>query len=144
MGDLLRERYRYVELKMLMIALCLAIPLLLATLLSGSRSTALVCMILFNVFAFSYLTPTVSLIQQAVTEESRALAIAVGLSVSTILNLGFALPLVGLLSDALTPTQGRGAIRYALAVSALAAGSAGLLCHWCARQAGAPRNVAST
>jgi MFS transporter, Spinster family, sphingosine-1-phosphate transporter len=142
--DLLRQRYRDVELKILMIALCLAVSLLLATLLSASRSTALISMILFDVFAFSYLTPTVSLIQQAVTEESRALAIAVGLSVSTILNLGFALPLVGLLSDALTPTQGRGAIRYALAVSALAAGLAGMLCHWCARQAGAPRNVAST
>jgi MFS transporter, Spinster family, sphingosine-1-phosphate transporter len=132
--DLLRQRVREVELKMLMITLCLTVPLLLATLLSGSRPIALVSMILFNVFAFSYLTPTVSLIQQAVTEESRALAIAVGLSISTILNLGLALPLVGLLSDALTPTQGPGAIRYALAVSALAAGLAGLLCHWCARR----------
>jgi predicted MFS family arabinose efflux permease len=142
--DLLRQRVREVELKMLMIALCLAVPLLFTTLLSGSRPIALVSMILFNVFAFSYLTPTVLLIQQTVTAESRGLAIAVGLSISAILNLGLALPLVGLLSDALTSTQGRGAIRYALAVGALAAGLAGMLSHWRARQAGAPRNVAST
>jgi MFS transporter, Spinster family, sphingosine-1-phosphate transporter len=132
--DLLRRRVREVELKMLMIALCVAVPLLLATLLSGSRSTALVCMILFDVFAFSYLTPTVVLIQKAVTAESRGLAIAVGLSISTILNLGLALPLVGLLSDALTPTQGHGAIRYALALGAIAAGLVGMFAHWSARR----------
>jgi predicted MFS family arabinose efflux permease len=132
--DLLRRRVRDVELKMLMIALCMAVPLLLATLLSGSRSTALVCMILFDVFAFSYLTPTVVLIQKAVTAESRGLAIAVGLSISTILNLGLGLPLVGLLSDVLTPTQGHGAIRYALALGAIAAGLVGMFAHWSARR----------
>jgi predicted MFS family arabinose efflux permease len=130
--DLLRRRVREVELKMLMIALCLAVPLLLVTLLSGNRSIALVSMILFDVFAFSYLTPTVLLIQKAVKAESRSLAIAVGLSISTILNLGLALPLVGLLSDALTPTQGCGAIRYALALSAIAVGLVGMFSHWSA------------
>lgn len=130
--DHLRRRVRDVELKMLMIALCLAVPLLLATLLSGNRSIALVSMILFDIFAFSYLTPTVLLIQKAVRVESRSLAIAVGLSISSILNLGLALPLVGLLSDALTPTHGRGAIRYALALSAIAVGLVGMFSHWSA------------
>jgi predicted MFS family arabinose efflux permease len=134
--DLLRKRVRDVELKMLMVALCLAVPLLLMTVLSGNRSMALVSMILFDVFAFSYLSPTVALIQKAVADESRGLAIAVCLSISTILNLGLGMPLVGLLSDVLRPAYGQGAVGYALALDAILVGSVGMFSHWAARRNG--------
>jgi hypothetical protein len=133
--DLLRRHDREVELKVLMVTLGLGVPALLTTLLVSDRTVALMSLVLFNICAYAYLGPTVTLIQKESAPESRGLAIAICISLSNILNLGFGLPLVGSLSDALTPSLGREALGYALALSALATGFIGMFAHWQARRA---------
>jgi predicted MFS family arabinose efflux permease len=139
--DLLRKHVRDVESKVLLLVLALSIPTILATVLSANRSIALVSMFLFNICAYAWLGPTVTLIQNAATPKSRALAIAVCTSIASILSLGCGLPLVGAISDALTPKQGTGAIRYALAITVAAVALGGMFSHW--RALRSPGNLAS-
>jgi hypothetical protein len=57
-----------------------------------------------------------------------------------ILSLACGLPLIGFISDVLTPVHGQQAIRYALALCAVA-GVIGTIAHWQARNSlrAAPR-----
>jgi hypothetical protein len=103
--------------------------------LSADRSIALGSMLLFNICAYAWLGPTARLIQKAATPDSRALAIAVCSSMASILSLGCGLPLVGAISDALRPSEGAGAIRYALALCVVAAALVGMFAHWRALRA---------
>lgn len=133
--DLMRARLREVELKVLALALGLALIALWATLFSESRSIALLSMVFFNLGAYAFLGPIVTLIQGEATPESRALAVALCVSLSNIVNLGLVVPAVGLLSDSLRAQHGSESIRYALAVGATVAGLIGLLAFWRAARA---------
>jgi predicted MFS family arabinose efflux permease len=132
--DLLRPRVREIESNALMTMLGLSVPTLLLTVLSPDRSVALASMFLFNVCAYAFLGPFVTLTQRAATPDTRALGIAFTVSVGNILSLAVGLPLIGAISDKLTPSYGQEAIRYALALCALA-GLIGALAHWRARTA---------
>lgn len=132
--DALRRYVRDVESKFVIASLLLCIPALLATVLIPDRFLALSAMFVLNVAAFSYLAPTSMLMQKAATEDTRSLALALGISFGNILSLGFAIPLIGLLSDVLAPQLGTASIGYALIVVALV-GVVGATAHWRALQA---------
>jgi predicted MFS family arabinose efflux permease len=134
--DLLRPRVREVELTVLALALGLGLVTLLLTLFAANRSAALVSMFFFNLCAYAFLGPIVTQIQAEAPPDSRALAIALCVSLSNITILGLALPAVGFLSDALKARHGPESIRYALAMAALVAGVLGLFAFWRARRSG--------
>ena len=126
--DLLRPRVHEVESKAMMISLALVVPTFLTTLLASDRSVALGSMFLFDICAFSFLAPSARLTQLAATPDTQGVAIAAG-TLASIPNLAFGLPLVGAISDLLTPAYGREAIRYALATCSVAA-VVGVIAHW--------------
>lgn len=128
--DALRTRIRHVESKMMLLMIGLSIPTLLGTLFSANRPVALVWMFLFNICAYGWLGPTSRLVQNAATPDSRALAIAVCGTIGSILSLGLGLPLIGAMSDAMTPHFGPAAIRYALPIGVTAAALGALCAHW--------------
>ena len=115
---------------MLLLVLGLSIPTVLVTVLSPDRRIALVSMFLFDACAYAWLGPTVRLIQKAAPSESRALVMGACTSIGAIASLGLGLPLVGALSDALTPRFGVDAIRYALALSIVGVALFGMAAHW--------------
>jgi predicted MFS family arabinose efflux permease len=131
--DLLRPRVRNVELKMVAFALGLGCLCLSLTLFTPKLSVALLSMFGFDICAYAFLGPMVTLIQKEAQPDSRALAIALCVTVSNIVNLTLALPLVGLMSDALKAAHGPQSIRYALEIGALIAGAGGMLALWKAR-----------
>ncbi|MDM8010857.1 MAG: MFS transporter [Parasphingorhabdus sp.] len=132
--DVLRSYVRDVESKFVIASLLLCIPALLVTVLSPDRFLALAAMFVLYVAAFSYLAPTSMLIQNAATEDTRSLALALGISLGNIVSLGLAIPLIGLLSDMLAPQLGTASIGYALIVVALV-GAIGAVAHWRALRA---------
>lgn len=127
--DALRPRIREVEAKVLIASLLLSVPALLLTLFSPDAYIALVGMFLLNVFIFSYLAPSSTLLQRAATPDTRSLAIGGAISFGNILSLGLVIALIGALSDALTPLYGERAIQYALAVC-MGVGIIGAFAHW--------------
>jgi len=131
--DLLRPRVRNVELKMVAFALGLGCVCLSLTLFSPKLTIALLSMFVFDICAYAFLGPMVTLIQKEAQPDSRALAIAICVTVSNIVNLTLALPLVGLMSDALKATHGPQSIRYALEIGLAVAGAGGMLALWKAR-----------
>jgi hypothetical protein len=126
--DLLRKRIQEVEAKVLIAALGLAVPTLIVTVLTRERPVALASMFFFNVCIYSVLAPSVRVTQRAATAETRGLAVALG-TLMAIPNLAFGLPLVGAISDLLTPRYGRDALRYALATCSVA-GLIGSFAYW--------------
>lgn len=134
--DHLRARIREVELTVLMWLAALSAISLLGIVLYPDRTVALSCTLIFNMCTFGLLGPIVILIQGEADVESRGLAVAVCMSFSNILNLGVALPLVGALSDLLTPAYGVHAIAYALALSGSLVAVFGLFVHRSARRLG--------
>jgi predicted MFS family arabinose efflux permease len=128
--DKLRARTRNIELKVLAAALAMGLLCLSFTLFSPQRAVALLTMFAFDFCAYAYLGPIVTLIQQEADAGSRALAIALCVSVSNIVNLCLALPAVGWISDTLKAGYGAHAVGYALEIGALAAGALGMLALW--------------
>lgn len=126
--DKLRPHVRDVESKLLIAALTLSIPTLLATVLLPGKTMAIAAMFLLNIFVFAYLSPSSALIQRAATADTRSLAIGLAISFGNILSLGLAIPAVGALSDSLTPDFGERAIGYAL-LSAILACVLGAVAH---------------
>lgn len=127
--DVLRPRVRDVEAKVVMTSLLVCIPALLLTIFSPDPFVGLAAMFVLNVAAFSYLAPTAALIQRAATEDTRSLALALGISFGNIISLGLAIPLVGVLSDLLAPQTGSSSIGYALLVATFVA-LGGTFAHW--------------
>jgi len=128
--DVLSRRLPRIQFALLAIALALACVTLVLTLFIEVRSAALACMFLFDICAYAFLGPIVTLIQQEAASATRALAIALCVAVSNIINLGLALPVVGAMSDALKPQYGVRSIRYALMIGAIAATACGLVALW--------------
>src|SRR5262249_39776203 len=111
--DLLRGRVKQVESKVLMTALLAAIPMLLITLLSTDRTVIVVALFALNIFVFAYVGALVTLFQDQVSADMRGLAIAVAITISNLVSLMIFLPLVGYVSDSLTPAYGKLAVGYA-------------------------------
>lgn len=128
--DWLRTRIDEVELKVLAFILTLTVAALLVTTLSTSRDAALGGLFVFYLGAFSFLGPIVSLILKEATPQSRSLVAGMCVSISNIINLGVAMPLVGAISDVLAPAHGPHSIRFALAMVGTVAGLIGLFAYW--------------
>lgn len=133
--DALRVRIQDVESKLLTIALCLAVPTALGTVLGANLAIAFSAMFLLNICIYAWLGPLVTLVQNEAPPDSRALAVAIGMAFSNVLSLGVGLPLVGLMSDALGPGYGAPAVGYALAIAIVAAAIIGAFSLWKARAA---------
>jgi MFS transporter, Spinster family, sphingosine-1-phosphate transporter len=128
--DLMRNRVAHIESRLVIWVLLVCIPALLVAALSVDRRAALFAMFIFNVCAYAWLGPTVRLIQKDSGRHSQALAVAICTSLASTLSLCVGLPLVGAISDALTPAFGAGAIRYALVLTVAAAAAMGIFAHW--------------
>lgn len=127
--DRLRARVPQVETKMAMASLALSAPLLLLVVLCPDRTAAVIGWFAFNLAAFAWQGPTITLIQKAAGIENRASALAVASALAMTLSLALGVPLVGLLSDSLTGRAGSGAIGDALAVGVGLAAAVGLIAH---------------
>jgi len=139
--DRLRDRVIDIEAKLLMVLFALCIPIVLATTLTPNRALAVIFMSLYNVCAYGWLSPTVTLIQDAAPAESRSLAIAICSTAASILSLGLGVPLVGALSDRWSTRLGPGSIGAALALSITVAALLGLEAHRRARRDREPNPV---
>lgn len=131
--DWLRPRTKHLEAKLLIAAFAMSLPLLLVTVFASDKSTALAGWFGFNVVAFAYQGPTISLIQDAAGPKYRAIALAVASTVAVILSLGVGIPLMGLISDRIAPYYGSASIGYALAAGVAVAAVVGAFAHWLAR-----------
>ena len=128
--DLLRPRIDHVESKAMMASFALAVPALVVTVLAPTATMAFVAWFSFNVMAFAWQGPTMSMLQKAVNETDRSMAIALASALAVIVSLGLGLPLVGLLSDGLTPLRGPRAIGEALLISIVCVAALGIFAHW--------------
>lgn len=128
--DWLRSRIDQVELKVLASILLVTVTSLLVITLSTSGDAALGGLFVFYLGAYSFLGPIVSLILKEAGPQSRALAMGMCVSISNVINLGVAMPLVGALSDAFAPAHGAHSIRFALAIVGATAGFIGLFAYW--------------
>lgn len=124
--DILRNRVRQIEIVVLAVSTLFTIPCLMITLFAEQLMIAVYAMAAFFLFAFVYLSPAITLIQQQVPPETRAFAVAICISIANIVSLIFGLPLVGFISDTLAPTSGTLAISYALALCLLSTTGVGL------------------
>ena len=126
--DRWRDRTAAIESKLAILSFALGLPMLLLTVLAPTLPLALVGWFLFNMVGFAFQAPTLTLIQRAVPDGERAMAIAVASAVAVILAQGAGLPLVGLTSDRLAAI-GPAAIGYALGIWVAGAALAGIAAH---------------
>ncbi len=127
--DKIRPHRRQPEMLILISAMALSVPFLLCLVFAPSPPLALVALFMFNVVAFAYLGPLMTLIQLQVAPESRGLAIGLVSSIANIVSLGIGLPAIGLLSDILAPSYGVQSIGMALAISLVFVAILGVLAN---------------
>jgi predicted MFS family arabinose efflux permease len=112
--DRFAGRFREVEHKAVIAALCAAAPLLLATVAARDAATALAAYFALNVVVFAWLAPATRLIQDAVEPGQRALAFAVCGGAGLLFSLGIGVPLIGWVSDLLLAEFGTRSLGAAL------------------------------
>jgi predicted MFS family arabinose efflux permease len=127
--DLVRSRIRHPESAIMCATLLLALPLMLAMIFSASTKTALGAFFVYNVLAYAWLGPTIRLIQDAVEPRQRALAIALCSTAGFFVGLGVGAPLVGWISDRLTPDHGVQAVGISLCIVIAGAVALALASH---------------
>jgi MFS family permease len=79
--------------------------------------------------AYAWLAPTIRLIQDCAEPHQRALAIALCGAIGMFVGLGLGLPLIGWISDLITPSYGARAIGLALCFVVSAAIVISLVSH---------------
>lgn len=141
--DRLRRYWPDIESRLIMAMFAFSVPTILVTILSADVNIGLVAFFLFSLCAYGWLAPTISLIQKSVSNENRALSVAINSALSNILGLGVGMPLVGAASDALTPAYGDMAVGYALAGGMILAAALGLIAHRSLRSQGAGPSIAN-
>ncbi len=99
------------------ISLVLSLPFSTAAYLQGNGYAALACYLVPAFLSPVYNAPTYAMTQSLVPLRMRAAAAAVLLFILNMIGMGLGPSAVGLLSDALNPTFGRDALRYALLVT---------------------------
>jgi MFS family permease len=110
-----------------------AFPFALPFYLAGDLRTSLACFAVFYVVNNMYVGSLWSLGQGLVPIRARALASATLLTILNLVGQGLGPLLTGVLTDALTPAYGTGAIRYSLVVTAAIGACAAPLFVACAR-----------
>lgn len=89
-------------------------PLFVVGVLSGSVTAAFVLFLLPQALVYVWLGPVLTAVQHLVPPHMRASAAASFLLINNLVGLGLGSWSVGALSDALTPTYGAEALRYAI------------------------------
>jgi predicted MFS family arabinose efflux permease len=91
-------------------------PLLITSAMFMNDSTlALACLFISTVFGALYLGPVIAITHTLVNPNMRAMSSAILFLVLNLIGLGCGPLVVGLISDALTPSLGSDALRYAIA-----------------------------
>ncbi|MFT6113546.1 MAG: putative MFS family arabinose efflux permease [Oleispira sp.] len=91
-------------------------PLLITSAMFMDDSTlALACLFVSTVFGALYLGPVIAITHTLVSPNMRAMSSAILFLVLNLIGLGCGPLVVGLISDALTPSLGSDALRYAIA-----------------------------
>ena len=114
LADRLGEDNARWRLWVVSVALVLAAPLHLFTLLSGELSWILVVNIPVFMLSACYLGPSFAMIQSRAPIAMRALISSITLFIINLLGLGLGPQLIGSLSDILGPQLGEYSLRYAL------------------------------
>jgi len=127
--DLVRPRIRHPESSIMCATLLLAVPFMLAMIFIRDTGTALAAFFAYNVLAYAWLGPTIRLIQDAVEPRQRALAIALCGAVGVFFGLGIGVPLIGWISDLLTPAYGVRGLGVSLCLVVAAAIAIALTSH---------------
>lgn len=98
-------------------ATLIAVPFAAAAILSRELYVSLGLYVLPLAFGYMYLGPTLATTHALVAPRMRALASAVLLFIINLIGLGLGPTIVGLVSDALSPTYGADSLRYAIVVT---------------------------
>jgi len=114
LADHLGKRDVRWNMNILVIAIALAVPAFPLYLLSPSLTVTLIAGILPTMIGAAYIAPAYAMVQSLVPLRMRAQAAALLLFILNIIGFGLGPLLVGLLSDALKPTLGEDALRWAL------------------------------
>ncbi|MFD1625964.1 spinster family MFS transporter [Azospirillum griseum] len=101
------------------LAFLVSIPAMVAFCLSNDRSVTYAALVLTAVFAGFAIGPTAAAVQSTAKTRMRALGGAIALALSNLFGWGLGPLVVGVLNDALHPTFGDQAIRYAMLVGAV-------------------------
>ena len=128
-----RSGNRWAGLIVPIVALPLAVPAYAAFLFAPTLPMVLVAIAVMNFFLSSGLGPCVALAMSLVPASQRGVTSTIMLIVQNLLAFAIGPLLIGLVSDALKPTYGEEALRYALAMMLVAPLIASLLL-WNARR----------
>lgn len=118
LGDRLGARNKAAYARIPAICYWLGTPLFIASVLSESVTAAFLFLLLPQALVYVWLGPVLTAVQQLVPAHMRATASASFLLINNLIGLGLGSWAVGALSDALAPSYGNEALRYAI-VSAL-------------------------
>jgi predicted MFS family arabinose efflux permease len=132
LADRLKRRWALAELYVPLAGALLTFPSLILTCLARDTGLALVGLALVYAFAFLWIGPTSASIHRIVPVRSRAFAIGFMLFFSNITALAFGPPIIGAISDHLTPTYGPDALRYALASASVLSLASAAFYAWAA------------
>ncbi|MDF0488540.1 MFS transporter [Sphingomonas sp. H39-1-10] len=99
------------------IAYLIAVPLFVAGVLSRSPGIAFALFLIPQGLAYVWLGPILTAVQHLVPPPMRATASASFLTINNLIGVGFGTLAIGALSDALTPSLGNEALRWAVIAS---------------------------
>ena len=114
LGDRLGARNKAAYARIPAICYWLGTPLFIASVLSQSVTAAFLFLLLPQALVYVWLGPVLTAVQQLVPAHMRATASASFLLINNLVGLGLGSWAVGALSDALTPSYGNEALRYAI------------------------------
>lgn len=116
-GDRLGKQDRAAYARLPAIAFVLAVPLFAGGILSSSVSAAFLFFVIPQALAYIWLGPVISAVQHLVPAHMRATASASFLLINNLIGIGAGIYILGGLADALTPSFGTEALRYAMLFS---------------------------
>lgn len=116
-GDKLGARDRGAYARLPAIAFILAVPLFAGGVMSSTVTAAFLFFVVPQALAYIWLGPVLSAVQHLVPAQMRATASASFLLINNLIGLGVGIFVLGGLADALTPSFGAEALRYAMLFS---------------------------
>lgn len=116
-GDKLGARDKGAYARLPAIAFILAVPLFAGGVMSSTVTAAFLFFVVPQALAYIWLGPVLSAVQHLVPAQMRATASASFLLINNLIGLGVGIFVLGGLADALTPSFGAEALRYAMLFS---------------------------
>ena len=108
------------QLRLIALAVALLFPIYLMMLFLPAKQMSLLQLIPINILILFFYGPIMAMMQQLVADKIRAMAIAVTLLILNLIGMGLGPQIVGILSDAFTPTMGTAeALKVAMAIASV-------------------------